>query len=585
LENSIECLDFLKGYQRQYVLSWNSILKDTAGMKKKELWFYCSRVKNEVAGIKISANSIYDKRAKYNKYGILGLIPGWGKRSGKTKVPQEAAEIFHSLVLQDTAPSFYQAYVITLGQMQKTRPGLTLPGLGAFMRFYKNSYRPHQRDLARRGIAYYQRNWEYYIERTCDKLEAGKGFFSDHHQLDNLMLMPDGKQERPWVTVWRDIRSGKMLGWFLHRESPAADHIFYAFYLAAREFGLPDFIYIDNGKDYRCRDFSGCYKNVRPWNNADEAYAKSLMGLLNIEVVFATAYNAQAKSVERDFRRIIEQFSKFMAGYTGSNPSRRPESTDLACKKGNLLTFREGEALLDRYFLEIFNKTISNGKLLAGMCPDEAFAKYRKSIRAVSADSLKICAMRTAKTKSIDRNGVTDTELGIELRYWAEFMYSMRGEKVVMRRDIRAYQEAWFWRESDGMYLGKAALATPMPMRATTDLEKTQLKNEIARKRLDMKEAKAAIQTSTRLSAHEVLESMVMGTRALNNMRQWEPEAPSKLPTQIQTTILDHAAAEEARMKKTGTYDMADLVPEPSQKKKLIGFEYEKKELSPFDYN
>jgi hypothetical protein len=367
-----------------------------------------------------------------------------------------------------------------------------------------------------------------------------------------------------------------MLAWHLHAEAPSADHIFYAFFLAAKAFGLPDFIYIDNGKDYRCRDFSGCYKNLKPWDDASEAYAKSLMGLLCVEVVFATAYNAQAKSVERDFQKIIGQFSRFMLGYVGSNPAKRPESTRKACDTGSLLPYNDCSILLDKYMAEIFNKTISNGKLLAGMCPDEAWEKYRKNLRTVSADALKMCAMRTSRPVCIDRNGVVDRELGIELRYWAEWMHALKGDKVYMRRDIRNYQECWIWREEDNVFLGKAVLAASVSVRAETSIEKAALKTEIARKRADLREAKLAVKTSVRLNGREIIESLAAGTAALNDDRGWTPGAPAQLQTEYHLTEMDHAIAQDLRMQKTGTYDLADVAPIPEEKPSLYLFPSDK---------
>jgi hypothetical protein len=359
-----------------------------------------------------------------------------------------------------------------------------------------------------------------------------------------------------------------MLGWYLHPEAPGSDHIFYAFYLAAKEFGLPDFIYVDNGKDFRHRDLTGCYKNFKTWNEATEAYAKSLMGMLNVEVVFATAYNAQAKSLERDFKKIIEQFSKLMKGYTGSNPAKRPESTREACAKGALMSYEECSCLLDKYMKETFNRTASNGQLLKGLCPDEAFEKYRKSMRTVSVDSLRLCAMRTSKPKRIGRNGVVDTELGIELRYWAEWMPSVKGDMVYMRRDIRNYQECWIWNERGGVFLGKAVLAETIAMRATAPLEKLRLKEEIARKRADLRDAKLAIKSSVRLNGQEIIESLSAGTQALNDKRGWTPNGSQEnVRKEVHLTELDHAVAQENRREKTGTYDLASIAPPPREKK------------------
>jgi hypothetical protein len=367
-----------------------------------------------------------------------------------------------------------------------------------------------------------------------------------------------------------------MLASYLHAEDPCADHIIFAFYLSVKQFGLPKWVYVDNGKDYRARDVTGCYKNIRPWDSASEAYGRSLFGRLEVQIVFATAYNAQAKTIERQHGRIISEFSRLMPGYAGSNSSKKPESTNSAVKDGDILSYEECISLFDKYITEHFNRTASNGELLKGMCPDEAWEKYRMQKRTIGEAEMKICLMRTSKPKQIDRNGIVDSELGVKLRYWSDWMYPLRGDMVYMRRDIMDYGVAWVWREKDDMFLGKADLAEKTSMRCDTPLEKQKLKAEIARKRRDLSQAKAAIRSNVRLDPHEIIECASLGVAAINNARGWQPGDEKNVPVQYQMTDLGHAMIEEARMQKTGTYDLAEIAPIPEEKKSLYLFSCDK---------
>ena len=104
----------------------------------------------------------------------------------------------------------------------------------------------------------------------------------------------------PWVTVFRDVKTSKWLGWYLHAEAPNSDHIFQAFYYGVQNFGLPDDIYLDNGKDYRCKDFAGGrISSIKVEHNSVKE--NSLLRNIDINVHFALPYNAQTKPVERDF--------------------------------------------------------------------------------------------------------------------------------------------------------------------------------------------------------------------------------------------------------------------------------------------
>lgn len=99
------------------------------------------------------------------------------------------------------------------------------------------------------------------------------------------------------------------MGWFLHAESPNSDHIFQAFYYGVIRFGIPEDVYLDNGKDYRCKDFAGGRdQTVKILHTPKE---NSLISNLGISVHFALPYNAQTKPVERDFLKVKEYEQNF----------------------------------------------------------------------------------------------------------------------------------------------------------------------------------------------------------------------------------------------------------------------------------
>jgi hypothetical protein len=177
--------------------------------------------------------------------------------------------------------------------------------------------------------------------------------------------------------------------------------------------------------------------------------------------------------------------------------------------------------------------------------------------------------MRTSKAIRIDRNGVVDRELGINLRYWADWMMPLKGTKVYMRRDIQNYGEAWVWDDSNDAYLGKAQLAESVPLRAESEIDKKRLKAEIARKRAELKAAREATRPSIRLEPREIIESMARGV-ALDQ----DPTPPDDLmgmpAVTYQTTDMDRAAQEEQRARKTGTYDTSLIVPEEQPKRKRL---------------
>ena len=69
--------------------------------------------------------------------------------------------------------------------------------------------------MARYGESAWNRKFGGYIERDYSSVVCGKVWVSDHAQIDVACLTSDGNVVFPWVTAWRDYKSGKWLGWIL----------------------------------------------------------------------------------------------------------------------------------------------------------------------------------------------------------------------------------------------------------------------------------------------------------------------------------------------------------------------------------
>jgi putative transposase len=89
--------------------------------------------------------------------------------------------------------------------------------------------------------------------------------------------------------------------------------------------GSPDVVYLDNGKDFRMRKFSGGRPRKDEGNIVDEHRVKPLLETLGIRPTFANPYNAKAKPIEPWFKLFAEWFSKTWETYIGNKPERRPE--------------------------------------------------------------------------------------------------------------------------------------------------------------------------------------------------------------------------------------------------------------------
>jgi len=577
IEADAAAYDHAPDHSRRKADKYLTILTACDGLFGRDLIAFVDAWNREHPRMLTSYPSILRARKTREAAGVGGLLGRWGKSQGVTKVSPELLEYFAKHYLQESRPSLEVTWKRTLGLALHEKPGTTaetFPSVSAFHRALQNQYDKSVIYMARYGQQAWNRRYAAYIERDYFSLPAGECWVSDHAQIDVLVMAGD-KIVAPWLTAWRDLKTGKFLGWFLHAEAPNSDHIFQAFYTAAMQYGLPKHVLIDNGKDYRSKDFAGGRRKPKP--EIDEEKARPMLLLLGIEPHFALPYNAQTKPIERDFLKIKEWFSKAHVGYRGGDVIERPERLAAEVKAGSLIDFEQLETGLDRFITEILNKTVSVGKALRGRFPDQAWAEEFKTRRAVRRDALMLFCMRTSENYTIGRNGIRDSKLGIS--YWGEWMKGAKGDLVYMRRDPKAFQDAWVFDAKTNAYIGQAALGTAVPVLAQTDVERQTLKTEMARKNRDRKITKQKVRELVASPAAEQQFYLETATAALAASAMQRSTAcgcvaapPSAPVSVIVNTAMDQVVIERQKREQEGKAELGNLVRLPQPKKKIYGF-------------
>jgi hypothetical protein len=511
-------------YARRKCDKYLRILQETEGMKGETLKWRIEKWNRENPELKTSYPSVIEARRTLTESGRAGLLARYGKRAGRTTVKDSWFETFRMSYLTEGAPSLRSCWMRTLGKARQDDPALTaagFPSANAFLRRLKRELPEQAIFRARHGAAAWNRKHHRYIDRDYSNLKPGECYVSDHAQVDVAVMPPRGSPCFPWVTAWRDFKSGKWLGWLLHPEAPNSDHVFQSFYSAVKSHGLPTDVYIDNGKDYRCRDFAGGRKAHRV--AVEEGRAAAMLGLLGIAHHFSLPYNAQAKTIERDFLKNKNFFSKHMPGYRGGHVKERPEKLKDEIRAGDILPWKEFKALFDSFITDVLNRMPSEGKALRGASPDELWQRERTEERRVSPDALKLFCMRTSKALTIGRNGVRDS--------------------------------------------------------ASTPVEKAQLKRLMARKRQEEKVVKSYLEMQDRPSPQETLAHLSAGVEAVNEDRGAPPGDKRPKVLKLADTPMDEAVREAERMEKEGTFDLsAFLPPEKEEKEPIFLWETDREE-------
>jgi transposase InsO family protein len=574
LEVDAEIYASAPDWAREKADKYLTVIKASEGVTGKELKAFITAWNKKYPEMKTSYPRLLAAKKAYEQDGITALLANYGKRAGDTKVSDDDYEYFKAAYLQEGAPSQKSCWLYTLGRAKHLNPELKadeFPSVHAFIRKLRKEVPEQAEFLARYGYSAWNRKYANYLDRDYCDVKAGSTWVSDHAQVDVAVTAPDGKVYFPWVTVWRDFKSSKWLGWDLHIESPNSDHIFVAFYRAASFYGIPEHIYIDNGKDYRSKDFAGGRRNIKV--EADQPRTQSMCGLLNIIVHFANPYGSQSKPVERDFLTNKLLLSKHMVGYRGGNVIERPEKLADEIKKGKVMTFEYFKEIFDSFITDVLNRKPSEAKNLKGKSPDQLWSEEFREKRAVSKDALKLFCTRTSTAVSIGRNGVRDSQL--QVTYWAEWMSAHKGTKVYIRRDVKDYGEAWVFDAATDSFMGKAEMAERVPALADTAIGKQKLKDALASKKRDRKITEAYIKTKEKPDAMEQLMHLKTGTEALSGGGDHHQPSVNIMAN----TEMDKVVRQERESRRIGTFDISLMTREKPQKKKLYLFEADKEDI------
>nr|DAU52954.1 MAG TPA: transposase [Caudoviricetes sp.] len=544
-------------WAKSQVEKYIPIIKAARGLRGNALINFINSWNSTNPEYKTSYPCFMKMKKRFEQDGMDGLLAKYGKNYSKTIIDDKYFEYFKNLYLVEGAPSLYSCWELTRGFAMR-EDGFNksdFPSRMAFKRKLERVIPKQSIYLARYGESAWNRKYGNYIERDYSNIICGKVWVSDHAQIDVACMTSDGNVVFPWVTAWRDYKSSKWLGWLLQSGHPNSDHIFQTFYYAADTFGLPEDVIIDNGKDYRCKDFAGGRNVVKIDSN--KAKATSMLAELNIEVHFALPYNAQTKPIERDFLKIKELLSKHCIGYRGGNVVERPEKLADEIKKGKIMPFDKFKSLFDDFVINVLNKKPSQGKNLKGLSPDELFNHEFKEKITTSRDALKLFCMRTSKTFTIGRNGIKDREFGIT--YWADWMISQTGLKVYLRRDIQNYKEAWAFKADNDEFIGTVSAVRAVAALHADLVSKDEFKEAMSIKKRNLKVAKAYIKQTREITFEEQCENYKTAYASVE--RQVKPRV-----SKIANTNMDKAVLKNKEMETLGKQDLSIFLDETSVK-------------------
>ena len=252
---------------------WNSGCKSGAFLKRY----------NAEHNTDITARQLREWERKYKTSGrnVESLIDNrGGHNKGVSSIPEDVWNAFYALYMTTQKRGAKLCYDLV------KKKHSDIPSYETFFR--KIQTIPMYAIMKyREGKKVFNDSLPYMIRDKSD-LHSNEIWCSDHHRTDLLVRNVQGNVFRPWLTVFTDIRSTKIMGFVVREEEPNTGVILKCLRLGIEKYGIPNSIYTDNGKDYKSKAL-------------DTANTNSALALLHIEKISATPYHGHSKPVERFF--------------------------------------------------------------------------------------------------------------------------------------------------------------------------------------------------------------------------------------------------------------------------------------------
>lgn len=345
--------------------------------------------------------------------------------------------------------------------------------------------------LAREGEVAYKNKCGDFIRRDWTDVAPGECVVGDTRPFDTRVRVWDFVKERwtavrPNIAGLLDARSWYLPAYWITTEPVNHMTLTDTLALYIRNAGnqAPAVCYFDNGKDYCAQGFA------KPFVTSDGA-EHSIFRELNIRLLNSLAYNARAKTIERAFRDMMQQFDKVFPDYLGSNPGERTPASAYFDQHPEELPSLEQFCEIFRRWLESYHTTPKRGFLHQGESPAEIWA--RRPMRPVlSSERLELAFHKPAGVRKVTR--------GPSVSYDKEWYYCDAlpyGEPVLVKTDHRDKDHILCYK-LDGTLIGRAETRARIKALALDDAAAQEMiRGQMARQRHQLKEARTYIRDLT----------------------------------------------------------------------------------------
>lgn len=389
--------------------------------------------------LNISKGILYRKKAALKADDLAGLIDNRGSwKKGTSSIPDVAWECFLYFYLDEAQHSIQACMEYTEMWLRREAPQyLPLPDYSSFYRKVQRDIPKPLEILGREGMKAFNDRCGTYIRRTYEGMMSNEWWIADNHTFDVMTKGDNGQIHRLYLTAFFDARSGIFTGCFV-TSAPSSQATLIALRKGIIKYGIPENIYVDNGREFLTRDVGGLGHRQKK-STKNEFNPPPVFQRLGIHMTNAIVRNAKAKIIERRFRDVKERLSKLFSTYTGGNVLEKPERLKKVLKSDNIPTDDEFTRAVEDILTHYFNERAYSGAVSADsgktrMC---VFEENLHEKRIASEADLNLLLMRSTRSQKVGRRGVhVKITGGEQLDYYTdEFKLRYLGQSVYCRYD------------------------------------------------------------------------------------------------------------------------------------------------------
>ena len=479
------------------------LIEKTEGMKHKEIVEFLEDWNEKHPDKKSSYSALCKARVKYEQFGEDALLSKKGFKEEDYRVKPEYYDYYKNLYMQPTAPSAIDCWMQTLNyakQKDKIKTA-NFPCDKTFDRLLKKEYSPEQIKRARR-------HHEKVIARDYSNIKANEYWIIESCQL-KFQVKYKNSYYYPWLTVVKDVKTEKWLGWFVYHKLIKSEHILQAVYYALIKYGRPSKIIIKNIHFDSYIAKTGKLKKADISCNQDKLLPILIYSGANL--IFDVPANVNNASITYDLREFVPP-----------NPNT------------NIFDFKKQ---LDEY-VEVINNKIHRNQIFKNKSPEQLWQEGYIQQDLPDKKCLIDMCLRTSKPIKYQKNGIYDTVTN--RHYWGDWLPLCTSKSMYLKRDIYSEDDGCLYDGENQKFLGEAYVLKPASALWKTPEEREQVKIAIERKRRAIKNTKSFL---------EGIEKIPLEEQCENYKAVFNKEIPKAKPKVVRILHDSHIEAAVRKMK------------------------------------